>query len=338
MTKVLYLTVQQQNLWPGIVGDYLCDLTLHGLRELLGPDCVDYPEKRHLYDSYPHQSNMWGRGFTYSGMLKEGPVDRTDIDNKIKTGFFDVIIVAIHHTMHHSPQETLKCLSAISQLAPSTTRIAVLDGNDLTNCNLEFFNYAHFYFKRELTDDQDSRILPISFSIPKHKIVETVYYLKTRDFSYITPGSIEAHWPQDSRMTHSYETENAYYADYRNSFFGLTCKKGGWDCMRHYEILGNGCVPIFTDIEWCPNRTLTTLPKDVLSTVKHQEGIVLATRSQDKITYGGHDIIQHKSYIDKTKFDLAAYYRTAESLLDWTRTFLTTERNADRLLRTINVN
>ena len=34
--------------------------------------------------------------------------------------------------------------------------------------------------------------------------------------------------------------------------------------MRHYEILANGCIPIFLDLENCPINTLTNLPKKCL--------------------------------------------------------------------------
>ena len=46
--------------------------------------------------------------------------------------------------------------------------------------------------------------------------------------------------------------------------FALTTKKCGWDCMRHYEILANGCIPYFPDIENCPSNTMALLPKELL--------------------------------------------------------------------------
>ena len=36
---------------------------------------------------------------------------------------------------------------------------------------------------------------------------------------------------------------------YSNSIFAITNKKLGWDCLRHYEILMNGCVPLYLDIK-----------------------------------------------------------------------------------------
>ena len=39
--------------------------------------------------------------------------------------------------------------------------------------------------------------------------------------------------------------ESDYYKDYQRSYFAITCKKGGWDCLRHYEILANAVSPTF---------------------------------------------------------------------------------------------
>lgn len=60
--------------------------------------------------------------------------------------------------------------------------------------------------------------------------------------------------------TYIYDKEKEYNEMYQQSRFAITTKKGGWDCIRHYEILANGCLPIF-DISNCPDETLTTFPK-----------------------------------------------------------------------------
>ena len=54
---------------------------------------------------------------------------------------------------------------------------------------------------------------------------------------------------------------------YSNSIFAITNKKLGWDCLRHYEILMNGCIPLFFNIEDCPKLILKTLPKERLSEI-----------------------------------------------------------------------
>jgi hypothetical protein len=58
--------------------------------------------------------------------------------------------------------------------------------------------------------------------------------------------------------------EAKYYEMYRLSMFAHTKKKGGWDCLRHYEILAAGCIPIFEDLDKCPEDTLSSFPKSLL--------------------------------------------------------------------------
>ncbi len=97
-------------------------------------------------------------------------------------------------------------------------------------------------------------LYPISFSIPLCKIVSKIPE-KTRILAHIIPGD---------KSTYIYNTESDYYKGYQDSWFALTCKKGGWDCLRHYEIIANGCIPLFLDLDQCPKNTLTTFPKDLI--------------------------------------------------------------------------
>ena len=48
-----------------------------------------------------------------------------------------------------------------------------------------------------------------------------------------------------------------------NNTLDLFCnnyKKGGWDCLRHYEILKNNCLPFFPKIEEKPRLTMFNYP------------------------------------------------------------------------------
>ena len=53
--------------------------------------------------------------------------------------------------------------------------------------------------------------------------------------------------PRDT-STYIFDDEESYYNDYAKSLFAITMKKGGWDCLRHYEILAAGCLPVFLNI------------------------------------------------------------------------------------------
>lgn len=97
-------------------------------------------------------------------------------------------------------------------------------------------------------------IAPIGFSIPSNKIVSNIPH-KTKFCSDLIPGKLE---------TYIYKNEGDYYKEYQSSLFAITTKKGGWDCMRHYEIMANGCIPYFPNIEQCPPNTMTLLPKDLI--------------------------------------------------------------------------
>lgn len=94
-------------------------------------------------------------------------------------------------------------------------------------------------------------MIPIGFSIPHTKIVTSVP-IKTHFMAITQPGG------------RSFHTEDEYYNEYKTSYFALTRCKGGWDCLRHHEILACGCIPYFMDLLQCPTNTLIFLPKEIL--------------------------------------------------------------------------
>jgi hypothetical protein len=150
-------------------------------------------------------------------------------------------------------------------------------------------------------------LFPITFSIPKEKIInEEEYILKTKLLSDLIPGVVS---------TYIYNTEEAYYNEYRLSYFALTKKKGGWDCLRHYEILANGCIPVFESIDKCPKYILSLLPKDLL-----KEGNKL------------YDKLKTKHITQITTQDKDEYYELRKKLLQYTKQNLTTERLAHYIL------
>ena len=97
-------------------------------------------------------------------------------------------------------------------------------------------------------------IYPISFSIPASKIRTTVPE-KKQHMASLVPGDMS---------TYTFTDETSYYEGYAKSIFGKTWRKGGWDCMRHYEILANGCIPWFEGLDGCPDHTLTHFPKKLV--------------------------------------------------------------------------
>ena len=100
----------------------------------------------------------------------------------------------------------------------------------------------------------ENNVFPITFSIPEEKMLHSIPK-KTKLLSSLIPG--------DSN-TYIYNTEKEYYEEYQKSCFAMTTKKAGWDCMRHYEIVANGCLPYFPNLEQCPLFTMYMLPKPLM--------------------------------------------------------------------------
>ena len=105
-------------------------------------------------------------------------------------------------------------------------------------------------------------IFPLSYSIPDELVVGNIdVEIKKYDICPLIPGE---------RSEHVFVAgqEAEYYQMYQQSWFAHTRKKGGWDCLRHYEILANGCIPLFENLDDCPEHTLTTFPKQLLKQVQ----------------------------------------------------------------------
>jgi hypothetical protein len=114
------------------------------------------------------------------------------------------------------------------------------------------YNYvgSGLYFKREYNNKIDG-VYPINFGVPSELIIDKVGE-KTKLISDIVPNS---------NKNYSFNNEYDYYMEYSNSWYANTKKKAGWDCLRHYEIMMNGCIPLFEDLDNCPLNTMVNLPK-----------------------------------------------------------------------------
>lgn len=124
-------------------------------------------------------------------------------------------------------------------------KISPLLHNDVYNLNYEE------WLRKEL--------VPLPYCIPDELIIDFDVAIKKKHIiiSDLLPGSQFSYrfGPND---------ENDYKNMYQESFFAITQKKGGWDCLRHYEIMANGCIPIFRELENCPDKTLVSFPKELI--------------------------------------------------------------------------
>ena len=96
-------------------------------------------------------------------------------------------------------------------------------------------------------------IYPLSYSIPDELIVSGVP-VKEHLWAEIIPGESLTY-----RFDHT--QEEAYKSMYQSSMFGFTRRKGGWDALRHYELLANAVLPVFQGLRDCPSSALTSFPK-----------------------------------------------------------------------------
>ena len=151
---------------------------------------------------------------------------------------------------------------------------------------------------------------PITFSIPKEKICKN-YNVKTKILSNLIPGNTS---------TYIYNNEEEYYNEYKTSYFAITTKKAGWDCMRHYEILANGCIPYFLNIENCPKNTMYLLPKKLLI----QSNTLYETN------------FKNKNINELTQEEIDKYNILQKQLLEYTKNYLITEKMAEYILKNIN--
>jgi hypothetical protein len=244
--KILYITDHIDiGRAGGFINDYQNDLLFYGLRELYGDDVVDSTQILSLYKEYEGRINpqvMWGK-MTSFWLIGENNIDRTNIEEKIRDRYYDLII-------YGSIKRCKQYYELVSKIYPDN-KVILIDGNDESELNPLYLK--HPYFKRELVEKHPN-LIPITFAIPTSKLAEPTLD-KVQDFATCIPGQPE---------TYIFKEEKTYYEDYQKSYYGVTMKKAGWDCMRHYEILGNYCIPYFIGLEDCPKDTLVNFPKEML--------------------------------------------------------------------------
>jgi len=270
MPKILFLSPSQD--------DFLAATILHGLRDLQGPDVLDFPRYDCMYEDYPKEklNLQHGRGFTLFGRLadpwpdrkaRKGPPDPRDYNLTIFSDIWN---------------QTSLFLDLLPRL--NVRKTAIVDGSD----DPALVPHAGFWFrrptawtrlrvlrkfrtwKREWTPRSRPnawhRLIPrvllpllprprhlrrISFGIPEDRVLKVIPD-KTKEFpAHIVDDEVRALLGVGSGR-HVFEQEEDYHNDLRASRFGITMKRSGWDCLRHYEIAANGAVPCFRNLEKKP--------------------------------------------------------------------------------------
>lgn len=306
--------------------DYQCHCLFHGLCELKDVTVYIVNDQPFMFTDYPieRKSELYGMGFSISCRV---PSNKRIVHEKakalknIETHYYDLVIYGeisrcldLWDTVkNHYLKNEIICVEGSDFMHPYLNRKLKYGSTILKPFGYKKAIEVHdwvkraeqtYYeclkhatvFKRELHRNYIGECFPINFAIPKDNIVKDVP-LKNRTMAFIVPGKID---------TYIYKTEEDYYKGYQDAYWGTTYKKAGWDCLRHYEILCNGCIPYFPDIARCPETIMVTFPKSII-----------------KYT----NIIYENEKYDHEELN---YY--IRLLLDYTREFLTTEALAKYVL------
>jgi len=263
--NILYVCRKDENGFIYI--DYLDECVLIGLKELFGSKVVDVNKKLSLYTDYPDEMKyrLYGRGYTLTQNIEPHECDRDDIENKIRNKFYDYVVYA-------KIENCNDYFDLVYEHYPKN-RIALLDGGDWMNIHPSV-TYDTMFFKREcflgMSNVNYSKyfnnIKPISFAFPTKRITRNQN--KSKLLSTINPLDRTSYFDKDNSSEYKFKTEKEYYEEYQSSKFAITCQKAGWDCLRHYEIIGNGCIPLFHRVENAPPGTLSMLPRRLLLQIR----------------------------------------------------------------------
>jgi hypothetical protein len=254
--KILYIgtNVDKPPFEPLV--DYQNDCLLIGLKELFGDDVVDASRRDHLYKDFPDDllAKQYGKGFTVCKTLEPDNTDRTDIEQKIRNKFFDLVV-------YGSVSRCTDYLELVKEKY-NNNQIVMVDGDDRTQMN-PLIKMETIYMKRELVWEDNLQfekhfgsVAPISFAFPTSKVLGAL-------------PKKQRYAVNDPRKPNSYifTDEASYYNDYRVSKYAFTMKKAGWDCLRHYEIIANGCLPLFDNVANIPRYIMMKFPKALVTKI-----------------------------------------------------------------------
>lgn len=227
--RIFYFTTPD----PKLQGDIQENVILIGLRELLGENVIDYPRKKVLYGEFDEtpKETIHGRGFTLYNKPIQDIANRPDPSTITPN---DIILYGVCNDYGVTDYPEYNKL---------TPNVFYLDGHDnekirKTPC-----------FKREYYEETQN-VWGTGFGIPEH-LIRPIDFNKNQLYQSTAPLYCfdNANNPNllKAGLNYKFTNEKDYFDDMSKSWFGLSCKKGGWDALRHYEIMAAGSVLVYKD-------------------------------------------------------------------------------------------
>lgn len=312
------------------IPDYLCAGLFHGLRSILGTNCLDLPRFDCMYKTMSEgtKSKIRGNAFSLYGLLDES--------SELVNDRFFIWHKNIHEFDYYIIADIWNCWPTYMRLSKlvDAKKIIIIDPSD----SLRLFPFNNFrsdlkivilnlingisskskYFKREISGFKSDQfgfpdfisnalsflfsrntLYPISFSIPEEKITRVTIKEKTQLFTKVIVdeefdnfNSSSVILPLNDTKYH-FTDEASYYKDIQISKFGITMKRAGWDCLRHYEYAANGTVLCFKQLD---KKHIACAPHDLISSN------CIMYNDKDELLYKINQIndIQYESLLNNT--------------------------------------
>lgn len=282
--KILLLTSGGQ--------DYMQDDLLYGFRKIFGGRAVDYPKKSIMYADFEGQVHPRAEYAMNARYFRNDPVDRELPIEELNP---DLTI-------------NLSCrrIKAVSDIAVDGEDDMRIDAPD---CKL--------LFKRELDPRFEyDGILPITFGLPDHlsPLMSSAGLFNSKKTEIHSSFTVQ-HGPNRRELAAAfpvemYPTRRAYIEAINESKYVLSPMGAGYDCQRHYEILGRA-VPIIEVNEdaprhfqemWRDGENCLTFWKDPAII---RDKIAATTKSQwDDMVACGYEEIHNKYTASAVAWDL----------------------------------
>ncbi|MEX6689942.1 hypothetical protein QTN47_20710 [Danxiaibacter flavus] len=128
-----------------------------------------------------------------------------------------------------------------------------VDVASLFGLSKECFPRCHKLFSKIF--NRPVKLFPISMSIPEEhveyipmaeKSTTFIRYNVDEELGDLLPNTTVA---ELGKWQPAFSNQQQYYDEIRNSMFGITAKRAGWDCLRHYEYAAKGAILCFKNLE-----------------------------------------------------------------------------------------